>query len=134
MLGTREPEIYGRLTLNEIQEKCEAHGKSIGFDVSFMQSNSEGDLVSAIQGAQKKHDGIVINAAAYTHTSVALLDAIKSVGLPTVEVHLSNTFAREDFRHHSFISAAALGVICGFGANSYILALDALADNFEQRK
>ena len=102
--------------------------------LGFMQSNSEGAIVDAIQGALGQHDGIIINAAAYTHTSVALMDAIKSVGLPTIEVHISNTFAREEFRHHSFISPVAEGIICGFGVDSYLLALDALANKFEQRK
>jgi 3-dehydroquinate dehydratase II len=134
LLGTREPEIYGHLTLSDIQEKCASHAASQGLNMSFMQSNSEGELVDTVQGAKGKHDGIVINAAAYTHTSVAIMDAIKGVGLPTVEVHISNTFSREDFRHHSYISPIALGVICGFGVKSYILALDALVDYFEQRK
>ncbi len=134
MLGTREPEIYGHLTLNDIRERCEQHAASRGLALGFMQSNSEGAIVDAIQGALGQHDGIIINAAAYTHTSVALMDAIKSVGLPTIEVHISNTFAREEFRHHSFISPVAEGIICGFGVDSYLLALDALANKFEQRK
>ncbi len=134
MLGKREPEIYGSTTLADIEQLCNAHATSIGLDCTFMQSNHEGELVEAIQNATGHHSGIIINAAAYTHTSVALMDAIKAVGLPCIEVHLSNVFSRESFRHTSYISLAATGVICGLGAKGYVLALDALADTFDQQK
>jgi len=128
LLGKREPEIYGYTTLKDIEEQTRAHGETIDIETVFFQSNSEGDLVDAIQRAGASHSGIILNAAAYTHTSVALHDAIKACGLPVVEVHLSNIFSREEFRHHSYISPVAAGVICGFGAKGYGLALDALAD------
>ena len=128
MLGRREPEIYGSTTLADIEALTRAHGETLGMEIDFLQSNNEGELVSAIQGAAERHGGIILNAAAYTHTSVALQDAIKATGVPTIEVHLSNVFSREEFRHHSYISAVAAGVICGFGAKGYVLALDALAD------
>ncbi len=128
MLGTREPEIYGSLTLDDIKALATDHAGKLGLTVDFRQSNSESDLVGYIQTALGNHDGIIINAAAYTHTSVAIHDAIKAVGLPTIEVHLSNVYAREEFRHKSYISAVAAGVICGFGAKGYALALDALDD------
>jgi 3-dehydroquinate dehydratase-2 len=133
MLGTREPEIYGKLSLADIQTACENRAKERGLGLAFMQSNHEGELVSAIQGAFDTHDGIVINAAAYTHTSVAIHDALKAVGLPTIEVHISNTHAREEFRHHSYIAPIAKGIICGFGIDSYLLAIDALDNIFQQR-
>ncbi|MEP4193969.1 MAG: type II 3-dehydroquinate dehydratase, partial [Sneathiella sp.] len=100
----------------------------------FMQSNHEGEMIDAIQKAADRHSGIILNAAAYTHTSVALMDAIKAVGLPCIEVHLSNIFSREAYRHKSYISSVAAGVICGFGAKGYALALEALADTFDQQK
>ncbi|MCC3305966.1 type II 3-dehydroquinate dehydratase [Sneathiella sp. HT1-7] len=128
LLGTREPEIYGAVTLKDIEALTRAHGETLGLEIDFFQSNKEGELVDAIQGAAGNHGGIILNAAAYTHTSVALQDAIKATGVPTIEVHLSNVFSREEFRHHSYISPVAAGVICGFGAKGYVLALDALAD------
>mgnify|MGYP001793668622 CR=1 FL=1 len=128
LLGTREPEIYGSTTLSDIEDMTRAHGETIGIETVFFQSNQEGEMVDAIQRASGSHSGIILNAAAYTHTSVALQDAIKATGLPVVEVHLSNIFSREEFRHHSYISPVAAGVICGFGAKGYVLALDALAD------
>lgn len=128
LLGKREPEIYGSTTLRDIEALTRAHGKAIGIETDFFQSNNEGEMVDAIQNAGGSHNGIILNAAAYTHTSVALQDAIKATGLPVVEVHLSNIFSREEFRHHSYISPVAAGVICGFGAKGYVLALDALAD------
>ncbi|OUR78067.1 type II 3-dehydroquinate dehydratase [Alphaproteobacteria bacterium 46_93_T64] len=134
LLGKREPEIYGRTTLSDIERMCKNCASNLGFELAFMQSNHEGEILDAIHNAVDTHDGIVINAGAFTHTSVALMDALKGVGLPCVEVHLSNTFAREDFRHHSYISPVAIGVICGFGAKSYTLALEALANYFEQQK
>lgn len=126
LLGTRQPEVYGATTLAMIEESCRAHGKAIGLTVTCSQSNSEGAMIDAIHAAQDSQTGIVLNAGAYTHTSVALMDAVASVGLPLVEVHLSNIHAREPFRHKSFIAPVALGQICGFGAQGYLLALDAL--------
>lgn len=127
MLGTRQPEVYGRETLADIKDQCVAHAAFVGLSVDFRQSNHEGELVTWIQDARLTHKGIIINAAAYTHTSVAILDALLAVGLPTVEVHLSNIHQRDAFRHHSYVSKAAKGMICGFGSHGYILALDALA-------
>ncbi|WP_298256349.1 type II 3-dehydroquinate dehydratase [uncultured Litoreibacter sp.] len=127
LLGTRQPEVYGSVTLADVEEICKAHGKSLGFDVETMQSNHEGVLIDAIHAAKSSHQGIVLNAGAFTHTSVALMDAIASVELPVVEVHLSNIHAREAFRHKSFIAPVALGQIAGFGVKGYVLALDALA-------
>ena len=126
MLGVREPSIYGGKTLAEIGEDCVAAGKAIGFAVDFRQTNHEGELVDWIQEAARGAEGIVLNAGAYTHTSVAVHDAIRAAGRPVIEVHLSNIFAREPFRHHSYVSPVAVGVICGFGPKGYILALDAL--------
>ncbi len=134
LLGQREPEIYGRTSLEDIRRLTEARGQSHGLTVDFRQTNDEGGLVSAIQGARTTAGGIVINAAAYTHTSVAILDALLACGLPVIEVHLSNIFKREEFRHHSFVSRAATGVICGFGANGYELAMDAMAQLLSKAK
>lgn len=127
MLGKRQPEVYGRETLADIEAACIAHAAGLGLEVEFRQSNHEGDLVDWIQGARERVAGIVINAGAYTHTSVAILDALLSAEVTTVEVHLSNIHQREEFRHHSFVSKAAKGMICGFGSHGYILAIDALA-------
>ena len=127
MLGVREPDIYGSETLDDIEAACTAEGEALGLAVDFRQSNDEGELVTWIQEAHENHAGIIINAGALTHTSVALLDALSLVEPPVIEVHLSNIFAREEFRHHSYISPVAAGVICGFGARSYILALQAVA-------
>ncbi len=128
MLGVRQPEIYGSDTLADIEERCRAHAKTLGLAIDFKQSNVEGELVTWIQDARTTHQGVVINAAAFTHTSVALLDALSLLDAPVIEVHLSNVFAREPFRHHSYISPVAAGVICGFGWRSYTLALDAIKD------
>ncbi|MEX0338646.1 MAG: type II 3-dehydroquinate dehydratase [Arenibacterium sp.] len=127
LLGTRQPEVYGSTTLKMVEEMCRDHGKTIGIEVSCFQSNHEGALIDAIHAAKGVQDGIILNAGAYTHTSVALMDAIISVEVPTIEVHMSNIHAREAFRHTSFISKAVVGQICGFGTQSYVLALDALA-------
>lgn len=127
LLGTREPDIYGRETLATIEAACRAHGTNLGLDVDFRQSNDEGELVTWIQDAPKAHAGIVINAGVYTHTSVAILDALSAIDMPIIEVHLSNIHRREEFRHHSFVSKAADGMICGLGGQGYELALDALA-------
>lgn len=126
MLGVREPEIYGRETLADIDAACKKKAKALGLAVDFRQSNSEAELVTWIQEARGTQDALVINAGALTHTSVALLDALSILDVPVVELHLSNIYAREDFRHRSFIAPAASGVICGFGAAGYDLALDAI--------
>ena len=127
LLGVREPEIYGHQTLEDVRRLCEARAKSLGREVVFRQSNHEGELVDWIQEAREKACALVINPAAYGHTSVALLDALKAVGLPVVECHLSNPAARETFRHHSYVSLAATGLVSGFGAASYELAVEAAA-------
>jgi len=125
MLGQREPEIYGRTTLADIDVGLMTLGRELGVAVETFQSNHEGELVSKIQSARDRCAALIINAGAYTHTSVALVDAILAVGLPVVEVHLSNLYKREPFRHHSYIARAAVGQICGFGAESYFLGLRA---------
>jgi 3-dehydroquinate dehydratase-2 len=127
MLGLREPAIYGRETLDDVRRRVEAHGARIGIGIDFRQSNHEGDLVTWIQEARTAACGILLNAGALTHTSVAILDALNAAEVPAIEVHLSNVFRRESFRHHSYVSLGAVGVICGFGPASYLLALDALA-------
>ena len=126
LLGTRQPEVYGKTTLADVEALCREKVKTLGFDVAFEQSNHEGALIDLIHAAKGKHAGIVLNAGAYTHTSIALMDAIASVEPPVVEVHLSNIHAREAFRHRSYIAPVALGQICGFGAQGYLMALDAL--------
>lgn len=133
LLGTRQPEVYGKTTLADIETACRDRAAILGLDLSFEQSNHEGVLIDHIHAARGQHGGIVINAGAYTHTSVALMDALASIALPAVEVHLSNIHAREPFRHTSYLSKVALGMICGFGAKGYLLALDALADHLDQR-
>lgn len=125
LLGQREPDIYGHTTLADIEAEVRKRALKKGVEIEFRQSNIEGDLVTWIQQAKGRFSAIVINAAAYTHTSIALRDAIVSVGIPAIEVHLSNVHAREDFRHHSLIAAVCQGQIIGFGAYSYILAFKA---------
>lgn len=134
LLGLREPGIYGSVTLEEINSQLEAEGKQLQAEVSAVQSNHEGVLVDAIHAARGEHQGILINAGAYTHTSVALRDAIAAVKIPTVEVHLSNIYQREAFRHHSYIAAVVIGQISGFGAHSYQLGLQALIQYLKQSK
>ena len=124
LLGTREPKFYGSDTLENINESITQLGEELGFQVSFIQSNHEGTLVDWIQ--QIDADGLVVNAAAYTHTSVVIRDALIARNLPFVEVHMSNVYARESFRHHSYLHDIAIGVICGFGVNSYLLGLRAI--------
>jgi 3-dehydroquinate dehydratase-2 len=126
LLGNREPEIYGRTTLTEIDASLASRAQELGVELESVQSNSEGNLVDAIQGAQDGADGIIINPAAYSHTSVAILDALKAVGLPAVEVHLSNPAAREEFRHVDLVAGACLGVVAGFGREGYLIALEQL--------
>lgn len=126
MLGRREPDIYGAKSLDDIGEECRTAGRESGLEVDFRQTNHEGVLVDWIQEAATGAEGMVINPGAYGHTSLALHDAIRAAGKPVIEVHLSNIFAREAFRHHSHVSAVAQGVICGFGSTGYILALAAL--------
>jgi len=125
MLGTRETDIYGSLTLDEISQMCHDKAKGLGLTVEFRQTNDEGELVNQVQQARSDASAIILNAAAYTHTSVALHDALRMADIPIVEVHLSNVYKREKFRHKSFVSPVAHGVICGFGAQVYELALDA---------
>lgn len=129
MLGTREPEKYGTTTLADIEKEIAEHAKEKGVDVDFYQSNIEGEIVTAIQKAKDVYDGIVINPAAYTHTSVALRDAILAVELPAVEIHLSNIHTREEFRHHSYTAPVCVGQITGFGKFGYIMALDAIINH-----
>lgn len=128
MLGLRQPEIYGRETLADVEALCRKAGDRLGLGIVFRQSNHEGELVDWIHEARDKAVGIVINAGAYTHTSVALFDALSAAEKPVIEVHLSNIYRRESFRHHSYISMAAKGVLCGFGPKGYVLALEALAE------
>lgn len=127
LLGTREPLVYGRETLDDVEGLCQDEAARLGLDIDFRQSNHEGELVTWIQEARGEHDAIILNAGAYTHTSIAILDALAAVDLPVVEVHLSNIFRREAFRHHSYVSTIARGVICGFGSHGYGLALQAVA-------
>jgi len=127
MLGTREPELYGEQTLDDIKNICSDRASKLGLTIDFRQSNAESELVHWIQQAPKNNSAIILNAGAYTHTSIAILDSLRLTGVPIVEVHLSNIFQREEYRHVSFVSKAAHGVICGFGSNGYELALDATA-------
>lgn len=127
LLGEREPDTYGGESLADIEKRCAKAAKKAGMRLEFRQTNHEGELVAWIQEARESAAGLAINAGAYTHTSVAIHDALRLLAIPIVEVHLSNIFAREEFRHHSYVSAAATGVICGFGGDSYLLALQALA-------
>jgi 3-dehydroquinate dehydratase-2 len=134
LLGTREPEVYGRTTLADIEAMVRQRAGDLKVEVEFRQTNLEGELVGWIQEAKGKFQVIVINAAAYTHTSVALRDAISAVGIPTIEIHLSNVHAREEFRHKSLIAPVCRGQICGFGAKSYILGLEAAVDVKDSKK
>jgi 3-dehydroquinate dehydratase II len=128
MLGVREPSIYGAETLEDVRRRTEARAKQLGLAVDFRQSNSEGEIVTWIQEARDKASGIILNAGAYTHTSIAILDALTAAERPVIELHLSNVFRRESFRHHSYVSPAAQGVICGFGPKGYELAIEAMGD------
>ena len=129
LLGTREPEIYGAATLGDIEAACAQKCKTCGYDLSFHQSNVEGEIVDQIQAAGRDGAAVIINAAAYTHTSVALYDALKTLSIPVVEVHISQPASRESFRQKSFIAPVAIGSISGFGTNSYLLAIDAAIES-----
>ena len=126
LLGTREKDKYGSTSLTDIQKKCGNYSKKIGLQVDFKQSNVEGEIVNFIQNTKDNHHGIIINAGGYTHTSVAILDALLAVKKPTIELHITNIYKREDFRHKSLISKVADGIICGLGADGYIMALDGI--------
>lgn len=128
MLGFREPEKYGSMTLKDLEKDLYAYSFKLGVDIETFQSNFEGEIVEKIQSAKDNFDGIVINAGAYTHTSVAIRDAISAVNLPTVEVHMTNIYKREEFRHHSYLAPVCIGQISGFGANSYKLGLNAIVN------
>ncbi len=132
-LGKREPEVYGTANLDEINNLLQKEAKVLGIGIDFFQSNSEGDIVSKIQEGMGKLNGIVINPGAYTHTSIAIRDAITSTGIPTAEVHISNIFKREEFRQRSFISGVAIGVISGFGVDSYLLGLRGLVSHLKRK-
>ncbi len=127
LLGTREPDVYGNETLADIEANSNKRAESLGLSVEFRQTNTEGELIDWVQQARDEADLLIVNAGAYTHTSVALLDALKACGVPVIEVHLSNIHRREEFRHHSYVSKAAFGMICGFGGYGYEMALDAAA-------
>lgn len=131
LLGVRDPSVYGHHTLADIEARCRVRAAALELQINFRQTNHEGQLVDWIQEARESADGIILNAGALTHTSVAVLDALSAVGLPVIEVHLSNIFRRERFRHHSYVSLAARGVICGLGAHGYELALEAVANLIE---
>ncbi len=128
LLGSRETAVYGSTTLADIEQLCANAARRHGYEISFRQSNHEGELVDWLHEAKDKAAGVVINPGAYTHTSVALHDAVRGIGIPVIEVHLSNIFAREQFRHHSYVSPVARGVICGLGPKGYELAIDGLAN------
>ncbi|MCD8535765.1 MAG: type II 3-dehydroquinate dehydratase [Verrucomicrobia bacterium] len=134
LLGTREPGIYGQQTLKDIENGVREYGEHHGAQIEFRQSNAEADLVTWIQEAQKSADAVVLNAAAYTHTSIALRDAISAIKTPVIEIHLSNVHAREEFRHHSMIAAVCVGQIAGFGHNSYFLGLQAAMAIIQSRE
>ncbi|AYN86041.1 MULTISPECIES: type II 3-dehydroquinate dehydratase [Commensalibacter] len=128
MLGMRQPNVYGHATLDDVEQICIQNAEQLEIAIDFRQSNDEGELVSWIQECRGKAKGIIINAGAYSHTSIAILDALLAVDLPVIEVHISNIYRRESFRHHSYVSHAATGVICGLGIQGYALALAALAN------
>ena len=128
LLGQREESKYGKITLEEVKKNCISHAQSIGLQIEFKQSNIEGEIVTIIQKSKNKFEGIIINAAGYTHTSVAILDALLAIKLPTIEIHITNIYNREEFRKTSLISKVAEGIICGFGVNGYIMALDSMKE------
>ncbi|BCI66676.1 MAG: type II 3-dehydroquinate dehydratase [Acetobacter sp.] len=128
MLGLRQPEVYGRTTLDDVEQLCAQNAEKLDVGIDFRQTNGEGELISWVQECRGRAQGIIINPAGYTHTSIALLDALLAVDLPVIEVHISNIHRREPFRHHSYVSRAAVGVICGLGVQGYALALQAMTD------
>ncbi|MBO1324682.1 type II 3-dehydroquinate dehydratase [Acetobacter sp. TBRC 12305] len=128
MLGQRQPEVYGRATLDDVEQLCQRTAEKLDLAIDFRQTNIEGELISWVQECRRRAQGIVINPAGYTHTSIALLDALLATDLPVIEVHISNIHRREPFRHHSYVSRAATGVICGLGVGGYSLALQAMTD------
>jgi 3-dehydroquinate dehydratase-2 len=132
LLGLRQPEVYGTMTLDDVESLCAEMGEALRLAIDFRQTNSEGELITWVQECRGRASGIVINPGGYTHTSVALMDALLAVELPVVEVHISNIHRREAFRHRSYVSRAATGVICGFGIRGYALALTALSDILEE--
>ena len=132
MLGLRQPEIYGRETLDDVEQLCQARGSALGLTVDFRQSNTEGELITWVQEARTKADGLIVNAGGYSHTSIALMDALLACEKPVIEVHISNIFRRDQFRHHSYVSLVARGVICGLGPKGYALALDGMAELLQQ--
>ena len=134
LLGTREPEVYGRATLADIEKAAAARAKQHGLKIVFRQSNHEGALVDWIHEARSKGSGVIINPGAYSHTSIALFDALKALDKPVIEVHLSNPHRREAFRHHSYVSEAAKGVICGFGVAGYAMAVNGLVELIKNAK
>ena len=134
LLGEREESKYGKVTLEEVKKNCESHAKTIDVEIKFNQSNIEGEIVNKIQDSRKSHDGIIINAAGYTHTSVAIHDALKIIKIPIIELHITNIYNREDFRHKSLISKAATGIICGFGVKGYIMAIEAMKNILQKWK
>lgn len=134
LLGSRQTQVYGTTTLADIEAACITHGRDLGVAIHFAQSNHEGALIDLLHQARGQHDGVILNAGAYTHTSIALMDAISSVMLPVIELHLSNIHAREGFRHHSYIAPVAVGQICGFGAAGYPLAITALVGHLNAAK
>ncbi len=134
MLGTRQPEVYGSETLADVNTRCQKRGAGLGLTVDFRQSNSESELVTWIQESRQSHDAIIINAGAYTHTSVAIMDALLVCELPIIELHISNIYQRDEFRHHSYISNVAYGVMCGFGTFGYEMALESLAQKLKSTR
>ncbi len=133
LLGKRQPEVYGHTSLADIEDLCRRHSKTCDISCDVFQSNHEGALIDRIHAAREAYDGIILNAGAYTHTSIAIMDAVASVDVPTVEVHLSNIHAREAFRHQSYLARVAIGQICGFGAQGYLLAIDALVAHLDRK-
>ena len=133
MLGLRQPEVYGAMTLDDVEALCAEQADRLGLAIDFRQSNGEGELISWVQECRGRASGIVINPGGYSHTSVALMDALLATDLPVIEVHVTNIHRREQFRHHSFVSGVAVGVICGLGIGGYALALTAMAELLEER-
>ncbi len=134
LLGTREPHIYGATTLAEVEKMCQHRAQKRGLTIAFHQSNSEAQIIDWIHAGIDGADGIIINPAAFTHTSIAILDALKMIKQPIIELHISNPHKREPFRHHSYVTLAATALICGLGVNGYLLAVDAMADLLEAEK